>query len=539
MTQAELPQLSQLSLQRYVDLVKRRRWQVVPVSLLGLVIGGLIAFFIPRYFVARTLLEHQQVPAGPDDPEHPFRAVVDTAKSTIPLMAGEAIQELKWPEAMALDEFGRSQFERDVESRISVYETNGGDKTRSYALISVEYRDRDGARAASFLNKLVEVWGRVRIEELRQPAEEQRLRASTNADRARRTLAGYVREKQDLERQYGFDPQTDINVQRMEWPKQEAGRRQQAKALQQDRSERVALAASIATDRSVLADTQARVPPDATNLLAEAIQVEEAKPLIALWLRAKREYEQTYQPGTSQHYSAKRKAAMLLEQIKGLVPQPPVDADGLVPNPVYTKLLEKVTTNETKLAALVAKIEAREKALEAEQRRFAARVEGFGIYTQKLAQIKEARAAKDNALGELNSATELLAQLQRELPVRTKRPAVVPPAPTEPNILIIALVGCILGLGAAIALILALDVLQGSFKTLDDVERGLPVPVLGGVAHLETRAEREQAVRGRRRVVVVSGSAVALLTVVVSIFYFDSTMLPPVVRDILAIILGA
>ena len=100
MTQVELPQLS---LQRYVDLVKRRRWQLVPVSLLGLVIGGLVAFFIPRYFVAQTLLEHQQVPSGPADTENPFRAVVDTAKSTIPLMAGAAIDELKWPEALGLD----------------------------------------------------------------------------------------------------------------------------------------------------------------------------------------------------------------------------------------------------------------------------------------------------------------------------------------------------------------------------------------------------------------------------------------------------
>ena len=46
MTQVDMPQLS---LSRYVDLVKRRRWQVVPVSLLGLLIGGLVAFFIPRF----------------------------------------------------------------------------------------------------------------------------------------------------------------------------------------------------------------------------------------------------------------------------------------------------------------------------------------------------------------------------------------------------------------------------------------------------------------------------------------------------------
>ena len=48
MTPVEQPHLPQLSLQRYVDLVKRRRWQVLPVSLLGLLVGGIVAFFIPR-----------------------------------------------------------------------------------------------------------------------------------------------------------------------------------------------------------------------------------------------------------------------------------------------------------------------------------------------------------------------------------------------------------------------------------------------------------------------------------------------------------
>jgi len=536
MTQAELPQLS---LQRYVDLVKRRRWQLVPVSLLGLVVGGLVAFFIPRYFVGETLLEHQQVPTGPDDPEHPFRAVVDTAKSTIPLVAGDAITALRWPEAMGLDDFERDQFERDVESRISVIETNGGDRSRSYALIKVEYRDQDGERAAAFLNKLVEVWGQARIEELRAPAEKARLRASTRADRVRRTLEGYMREKQDLERQFGFDPETDINVQRLEWPKQEAARRDRLDAIEQSKEHRELLRAGIAADKAALADTQARVPPGATDLLADAVQVKEAKPLIAMWLRAKQEYEQTYQPGTSHYYNAKRKAELILEQIRALVPQPPVDADGLVPNPAYTELLAKILADETKLEGLSAKIAAAERYVEAEGARFSARVEGYAIYSQKLAQIKEAKQAKEDAMAALNDATDLLAKLQRELPVRTKRPAVVPPAPTEPNILIIALIGCVLGLGAAVSLILALDVLQRSFKTLDDGDRGLPVPVLGGVAHLETAFEREQAARGRRRVAVVSGAAVALLTVVVSIFYFDSTMLPPVVRDLLAVILGA
>ncbi|MCK5941312.1 MAG: hypothetical protein KAI24_05020, partial [Planctomycetes bacterium] len=305
MTQADIPQLS---LQRYVDLVRRRRWQLVPVSLLGLLVGGLVAFFIPRYFVAETLLEHQQVPSGPDDPEHPFRAVVDTAKSTIPLAAGEAIAELNWPEVLVLDEFEREQFERDVESRIRVVDNNSGDRTRSYALIRVEYRDRDGERSANFLNKLVEVWGQRRIAELRSPAEEQRRQASTAADRARRTLAGYMREKQELERQYGFDPQTDIDVQRAQWPKQEAERLARARALDELRQQRATLAAGIEQDRARLLDMPARVAPDSTNVLTAALKVKAAQPLVALWLRKKQEYENTYQPGTSNYFSAKRQA---------------------------------------------------------------------------------------------------------------------------------------------------------------------------------------------------------------------------------------
>jgi len=536
MTQAELPQLS---LQRYVDLVKRRRWQLVPVSLLGLVIGGLVAFFIPRYFVAQTTLEHQQVPTGPEDIENPFRAVVDTAKSTIPLAAGEAIAELKWPEALALDDFALGQFERDVESRIRVNETNGGDRTRSYALLRVEYRDQDGQRSADFLNKLVEVWAKRRIEQLRGPAMEDRLRATTSADRARRTLAGYQREKQDLERQFGFDPVAAIGDQRASWIAQEEDRVERQQKLERQIQDRAKLAALIARLRSELGDMQARVLPDATNVLTEALKVKGAQPLVQLWLKTKHKYEISYQEGTAPYYRAKRTAQMLLEQIKALVPQAAVDADGLVPNPLYTLRLAKIREHETKLEELDAEIEARQKQLAAQARRFAARIEGYGIYTQKLDQIKEATAAKDSALAELNRATSLLARLDRELPVRTKREAVVPPEPTEPNILVVALIGCVLGLGAAIGLILAFDFLQGSFKTLDDVERGLPVPVLGGVAHLETVDERQQAVRGRRRVAVVAGTAVALLTVIVSIFYFDSTMLPTWVSDILRTILGA
>jgi hypothetical protein len=86
-------------------------------------------------------------------------------------------------------------------------------------------------------------------------------------------------------------------------------------------------------------------------------------------------------------------------------------------------------------------------------------------------------------------------------------------------------------------LILLFDFLQGSFKSLEDVERGLGVPVLGGVSHLETEMERVVAQRSRRRVSLVAAAALLMVTAIVTIFYLDPNRLPTVVRDILRVLL--
>src|SRR5688572_19336543 len=168
MTQVEIPQVS---LARYFDLLKRRRWQVIPISVLGLVIGGLVAFLIPRYYVAETLVQHQQVPGQKEsrNVEDPFRSIVDSAKMTIPQAVGDAMKELKWPEAQLADPFERTQRERAVMERVKVDDVNQMTRDRDLAQIRVTYKDRDGARSAVFLNALIETWIKKRLGELRAP----------------------------------------------------------------------------------------------------------------------------------------------------------------------------------------------------------------------------------------------------------------------------------------------------------------------------------------------------------------------------------
>ncbi|HEB54354.1 MAG TPA: hypothetical protein ENI87_13965 [bacterium] len=539
MTQTELPQLS---LQRYVDLIRRRRWQLVPISVLGLLIGGLVAFFIPRYYVAETVLEHNRVPGKVDDPEDPFGVIVANARETIELATSAALVQLGWPEYLALDDYGRDQFAREVESRIEVNDANRS-KERSFALLRVRYRDRDGQRSADLLNKVVELWIRDRIEALRQPAKEQSLLARQRAEAALKTLNGFRRELLSLQRQYSIRPNVSLDLQREDFDRQVEQRDARARQLRAKRAELVRLETQLRADRELLAETPDRVPAQSATLLLEAAKEAKKNPAIAKVLAAmvvaEREYTGSYQPGTRQWFSAKRRYEMALQQLRSLMPVAEADPDGMMPNPEYLAIQKRIAANDLAREQLTGEIEVLQQAAAKDKQRLDALAEGFQQVELKLLDIENAENLLAAARADEQDADKVLGLLTRQVPVKVTREAKVPPEPTEPNILVVAMIGCVLGLGAAIGLILALDFLQGTFKTVEDVERGLTVPVLGGVSHLETFEERQQAMRSRRRASVVAAVALFLITAVVSVFYIDPTRLPPVVQRILAMLLGA
>lgn len=534
MTQVDLPQLS---LRRYVDLVKRRRWQVVPVSLLGLLVGGVVAFFIPRMYVAETVIVHSQLPGGTEDPEHPFRLIVETAKSSIPLYVEETLGELLWPEFAALDKFGQGQYARGVESRVTVLEQNGGDSTRSYATLRVFYRDRDGDRSAQLLNKLVQVWMARRTEEVRKPAREQSLEAKEKADRALDTVLRGRRVKAELERQYGIDPRFSIEDQKQEYSEQTKRHELERAALRDLESDYDKLLAAITKDEQDLAEMQARIVPQDQLWLEAGMADKKIAPLVQMALKSMLSYQTTFTRGSSNWWAAKRDYEAQVAYIKQLLPKVPVDKDGMVPNPAHALKLAKIQADQKKLAVLAAEI-ARKKQIWAKEAADLLKLkDGYRIYENKLAEIREAEESRDEARKTWLDAEKQDAALFHDLPVKQLRPALPPPTPTEPNIMVVALAGCVLGLFAAIGLILLFDFLQGSFKSLEDVERGLGVPVLGGVSHLETEMERVSAQRSRRRVSLVAAAALLMVTAIVTIFYLDPNRLPTVVRDVLRVLL--
>jgi capsular polysaccharide biosynthesis protein len=531
-------ELPQLSLQRYLDLVKRRRWQLVPVSLLGLIVGGLVAFFIPRYYVAETHLEHLAIPGElRSDIEDPFKDIVDNAQEAIPYAAREAMVALKWPEATASDPSTRTLVEKDVRSRIFVLDNNAGQRNRSYALLRVFYRDTDGQRAAALANAVAQAFIDQRVAGLRAGAEAAYDRANRESLDWSRTYEQLLLQKQQIEQRYRIEPDLDPVTQVRLRSEREAEHRAQQQRLQAARVDLALVGARVARTQEQLVALPERVAPDIVQLLAAA-QKDPALAPLTQELVATRLAQQGWTVGSPGWVALQRRLAKGEATLRTALVTEVADENGLVPNPALAPLRDQLAADEPVLAKLRLEVAELEGVIAAAQMRIEQAIEGHAAWTKKRSDLDDAEANRRRAAAARDAQQEILARLAQQPPIRVAQAASIPPHPTEPNIVVVALIGCVLGLGVAIGLILLLDFLQGSFKTLDDVERGLPVPVLGGIAWFETAEQRRAVSRGRIRAAVAAFAFVGLVVVVVTIYYWDPTRLPPVVRDLLAVLLG-
>lgn len=536
MSQLDLPQVS---LQRYFDLLKRRRWRVIPVSLLGLVLGGLIAFFIPRYFVADAVLTYQAPlsEASAVATEDPFVAEVDSARITIPLAIKETIKLLGWPESTASNPYDLGQNLREIEGRLKVDDANPG-KGRSFAKIKVTYRDRDGLRAAAFVNTLVETWKNQSIANLKARAENAKASATQRYNELHAQYMSYLDQRLQLERTYEIDPTVSIELQAAKFSERLQFEQQRERELAEVLVAVDDLQRQVANAEALLALLEPRIAPE-LGIGKEAIG---NNPKAAALL-AEIEYHErsavNLRPGTSDRAAAEAHLGRLRGMLTRLVGADLSDPSGLVPNPAFLAQSEALEVLRRELQKNEGAAKVLRQQIEAGKEKRLRLAEGQREYSRLQKALEDTKKGDEAAFAKLQAANDMLARLNNQAPVRIESEAKPPPRPTEPNILLVALIGCVLGLGLAIGLILALDVLQGSFKTLDDVERGLPVPVLGGISHLETEADRVAAVSSRRRVTVVTALLVMLVSGVVLLFYWDPTRLPPLVRDLLAMVLGA
>lgn len=532
MTQLDVPTIS---FARYVDLLKRRKWQVIPISLLGMLVGTVVALMVPRFYVASAEVRYsaEQFAEKGRDLEEQLLERLDSARTLIPALVGEVLQKLGWPEALSDDFDARVAFEADVKRRINIIDKGPNRKNRTFSTLQLEYRDTDGPRAASFTNELCRAWVDGEIGALQRLNEQ---RVSLVQERRRQALEDVAAISEEIavfERQNGFDPaqRADLNLpsQTRQMEKLELERQ-----IQQGQVRIARLEAEIDSAEHLRLEggipEWIEVPPPPPSVTDEQTILELTARALAL-----RKNLRSYRDNTPQKTILKKELEEVQAELDKLTPK-------LLPqrrrNPAF---LEQARLVEQKRSDL--RIE--KDALKATQARLGEVVARLALlpelnfkYREKLDREAAARKRLADANAELDAAEVKGRELRSAAPFQIMRDARMSPRPTEPSVVLLALIGSMLGLGAAIALVFALDAVRFTFKTIDDLERSLGVPVLGSMSHVETHLERATVRRGRITVTLLAVGLLTLIVAIVVIYYQAPARLPAFARELLDMLLG-
>jgi uncharacterized protein involved in exopolysaccharide biosynthesis len=539
MTQLELPPVS---FARYLELLKRRRWQVVPISILGLLIGATIAFFVPRYYVVSTVVRVDGSVLITQPGEDPMGSLIGEAKIAIPFLTADVLAESGWREANEGTWDEKRAFAEDVRERITVVDQGPTTRGRTTAHIRIGYKDRSRERANDFLTRLRDLWIERNEKDLAARADREEAALNRKLDEANRVLIEAEEELTRFQRANDVNPQ-DFLVSR-EQPMSELSKRigdadrdlgdvraqlEGAKAAKTRKEELLAIEKPMRRVTIGGGGIPAEIQAELRGALLKMAYYRQALDGIQPAHKNYRLFE--YQLGLYQ----KRYETLLaaIEKTKS------AEIEQEEENPRYTALRTELDGVEADIESLERRERTLVAQLAADRARYDKMPDLFARHRTLLDWVERARDDRKLLEGEARKLAQSRRAVSSARAYEITNKVWGPPRPTDPNIFLLALAGSAIGLAIAIGLILLLDVLQANFKTIADVEHALKVPVLGGLSHMVTREQQARTVARRTRAGVVAAGFLLLTISLVTIYYVAPTRLPTVVRDALGVILGA
>lgn len=530
-----------VSFARYLELLKRRRWQVLPASAGGLLIGFLVAFLIPRYYVTDAKVRYTGVlfddnSRTEDDELAQFVAIADQEMTRYvePTMQKLGLLGSREPRTDSEVRARRGKIDSFKDRVETVVDSGQG---REYPLITIVFRDTDGTLCKAFVDDLAKQWIQAQLDTL---STENQLELDTENERVeerRKYKDSLVGQRNALLTAHNVDLDgVTTGVTRIGLEREIA----EAQAeLDRILSAQAEAEGDVEVARVRLQKTPERIPVKAQDADIDP-QIKQA---IAVANKAVEQLEVrlTNTEPTSRFYSSVQDAlAKAKERREQLIA-------AALPEGVQeiSKENPKFDENQTLLTAAQTRYDT---LLKQEK----IQIDAIDRLKSRVVVLGRVRGKLENLDTRIEEATELLREqqlTQREhqrtaAQIRNRSlfrfvPAEIPATPTDPNIVVVALTGSLVGLLAAIGLVLLIDVVRSTFKTLEDVEFSLPVPVLGSMAHIETTEERRAQVRSRTKIALVSGAFLVLIVAVLSIYFVAPTRLPTAVVDLLDNVIGA
>ncbi len=495
---------TQGQLQEFLDVLRRRKWQVALPAAMVLSLSVFFAVVVPKKFVVKTQVELRPVGVSISTKEASNAPFQLRSLARIRKVA----QELQNREYLALPPDEQFDWLDDVQKKVRV--TLASSSNQGSSFVNIEYSDVQREWAADFLRALRRDWIEDVVERDRRKAQDELSRLREARAQLEREYSAEEERLTELMRINGLSatqPVPGADATRTEDPVFERLRRNEAE-LDAVKREAATVQVRVEYLRQSLEEMPRRLDREETVISGTSNEAE----LEALdrEIVAAQKLLSGIKPPHSDYKKTQARIRELetqREQLARIVTRNELQKTS-VPNPALDPLRRRIDELEGELKVA----EARKTRLQADIDTDRARVAELQDVYREVRERKERTARLSAELAtaggdyqaKLREVDLLLSPLAN--PFEITQEVALPSKPTEPNPFLIVTFGLIAGLGLGLGLVLFLEYSRNCFRTVADVTRVMAVPVLGSVASIVTR--RERRLRAVRRALVAASSLV-------------------------------
>ena len=490
--------------QEFLDILKRRKWQVLLPAGFVLSLGVAFAVIVPKKYLTTTQVELRELLLDAEQrlaARAQTQGVAENAPQQIKSMRRitEVLDDLRWPDYLTLGRVGQYEYRTRIQENITVQVPRKGREVGS-TFVTIEYRDIDADRAQSFLKALRQAWIEQVVERERTRYDvEWRKLLERESDLDKEHLK-ITRELTDL--RAGNDisptqPTPGANQVRVEDPKilryETNQRRLDELSIELQTAE-----ASLELARRQLAKTD---PDHPTTETVEGVSFASQIEVLRNEQILKEQDLDGIRPEHPRYRKTQRELETLDERIAELEMRQTSAEEQIKfePNPAYLNLEDSIANLELKIGALEAEEGALGKAIDQNRADILRLNEAYGADRELSARLD----AIQLAMGEIEIDLQRAKQRRDVVygpagnPFQITQEVEAPGSPSEPDPVLILAFTIVLGLALGLGSALLGEFSKSCFRNTSDISRVLVVPVLGVISPIVTRVQRRRRVLRR------------------------------------------
>lgn len=534
---------TQGQLSEFVEVLKRRKWQIlVPAALIS-ALGTAFAVIVPKKYAVNTQIELRETVLSSTEEGGTWisKAVQEAHLATFQLKARSRVQEvvrsLDWADYLVLerDQERQPEMKRYLDAiagdiAVQVPEKRKDDSSR---FVNIEYNDTDVDRAVEFLKALRKNWIESVLERDKNQLRNERDTLQSERQKLEKLVGEMNEELTDLRKRYDLSPTQPVGGDR---------------AREED-----PLVLRIATREVDLAESNEEIRR-LEGLIVEHTKRRDAEPeeiketLTTPGTTYRKEFAQIetdlidrkaelarYRPAHTQYKKIQDEIQTLeakREELKSLETEGETK-ESFQPNPERKKQQDLIDQYELEKNVLTGRVARLEEDLKSDKEYLRELQDVYKDVSNIQATMMNYRAALEDTTKKYfdKAAQYSILQQPEGNPFTITEDVLKPDKPTKPNPSMIIAFSVVFGLGLGIAVAIVREFSKNCFRGAQDISRVMVIPVLGCVNTIVTRNE------ARRKAVTRFLFGFSSAVVIGSIFFVtwawaeNPELLSPQVRD--------